>query len=143
MSVWCYKNVRKNDGPTRPRIQDIAETRVRYIIERIVLPRREGWENHHKRVYCIYKEEELNLRGKRPRVAGSFTPLRTPSFFNLHDCRSVDFLGDLTPEMFIEKQSEIIKSVYAKSIVFLIFNDISFYFLSYKHLLLKPKMSGY
>lgn len=60
-SVWYYKNVRKNDGPLRQRIRNIAETRVRYGIERIVvLLRREGWEDNHKRVYRIYKEEGLD-----------------------------------------------------------------------------------
>lgn len=95
-SVWYYKNVRRNDGPLRQRIRDIAETRVRYGIERIVvLLKREGWKDNAKRVYRIYKEEGLNLRVKRPRRcrAASHRSER-PTFSNLHDCWSMDFVAD-------------------------------------------------
>lgn len=95
-SVWYYKNVRKNDAPLRQRIRNIAETRVRYGIERIVvLLKREGWKDNHKRVYRIYKEEGLNLRVKRPRRcrAASHRSER-PVFSNLHDCWSMDFVAD-------------------------------------------------
>lgn len=95
-SVWYYKNIRKNDGPLRLRIRNIAETRVRYGIERIVvLLKREGWKDNHKRIYRVYKEEGLNLRVKRPRRcrAASHRSER-PSFSNLHDCWSMDFVAD-------------------------------------------------
>ena len=131
-SVWYYKNVRNNDAPLRQRIRNIAESRVRYGIERIVvLLKREGWHDNPKRIYRIYKEEGLNLRVKRPRRcrAASHRSQR-PASSSLHDCWSTDFvadalfdgkkieawreeyntfrphsfLGNLTPEMFIEKQ---------------------------------------
>ena len=67
-SVWYYKHQRPDDSPLRLRIKSIAETRVRYGIERIVvLLKREGWRDNPKRIYRIYKEEGLNLRMKRPR----------------------------------------------------------------------------
>jgi len=67
-SVWYYKHHRGDDAPLRLRIKSIAETRVRYGIERIVvLLKREGWRDNQKRIYRIYKEEGLNLRVKRPR----------------------------------------------------------------------------
>jgi len=87
-SVWYYRNVRRNDGPLRQRIRNIAETRVRYGIERIVvLLKRECWKDNHKRVYRIYKEDGLNLRVKRPRRcrAASHRSQR-PTFSNLYDC---------------------------------------------------------
>ncbi|WP_066754165.1 IS3 family transposase [Sphingobacterium populi] len=62
-SVWYYKHHRRDDGPLRLRIKSIAETRVRYGIERIVvLWKREGWRDNQKRIYRIYKEEGLNLK---------------------------------------------------------------------------------
>src|SRR5690606_34710539 len=95
-SVWYYKNVRSNDGPLRQRIRSIAETRVRYGIERIVvLLKREGWKDNHKRVYRIYKEEGLNLRVKRPRRCRAASHRsEKPAFSSLHDCWSMDFVAD-------------------------------------------------
>src|SRR5690606_33065190 len=61
----------------------------------VVLLKREGWKDNHKRVYRIYKEEGLNLRVKRPRRcrAASHRSER-PVFSNLHDCWSMDFVAD-------------------------------------------------
>ena len=60
-------NVRKNDDPLRERIRSIAETRVRFGIERIVvLLKREGWKDNHKRVYRIYKEEGFESACEAP-----------------------------------------------------------------------------
>src|SRR5690554_7558247 len=94
-SVWYYKNIRKNDGPLRQRIRNIAETRVRYGIERIVvLLKREGWKDNHKRVYRIYKEEGLNLRVKRPwRCRAVSYRSENPAFFSLHACWSMDLVA--------------------------------------------------
>lgn len=84
-SVWYYKNVRKNDAPLRQRIRNIAETRVRYGIERIVvLLKREGWKDNHKRVYRIYKEEGLNLRVKRPRCCRLLHTAPSSLFFPIY-----------------------------------------------------------
>lgn len=47
----------------RKRIEEIAETRVRYGYRRIhVLLRREGWPANVKRVHRLYRLEGLNLR---------------------------------------------------------------------------------
>ncbi|QRY57230.1 IS3 family transposase [Sphingobacterium siyangense] len=67
-SVWYYKHHRPDNAPLRLLIRSIAETRVHYGIERIVvLLKREGWHESPKRIYRIYKEEGLNLWVKRPR----------------------------------------------------------------------------
>ncbi|WP_353150630.1 IS3 family transposase [Chryseobacterium sp.] len=95
-SVWYYKHHRRDDGPLRLRIKSIAETRVRYGIERIVvLLKREGWRDNPKRIYRIYKEEGLNLRVKRPRrCRAAAHRSERPVFSNLHDCWSMDFVAD-------------------------------------------------
>lgn len=95
-SVWYYKHHRSDDGPLRLRIKNIAETRVRYGIERIVvLLKREGWRDNQKRIYRIYKEEGLNLRVKRPRrCRAAAHRSEKPTFSNLHDCWSMDFVAD-------------------------------------------------
>lgn len=95
-SVWYYKHHRPDDSPLRLRIKSIAETRVRYGIERIVvLLKREGWRDNPKRIYRIYKEEGLNLRVKRPRrCRAAAHRSERPVFSNLHDCWSMDFVAD-------------------------------------------------
>lgn len=52
----------------RHRIKEIAASRVRFGYRRItVLLRREGWEVNAKRVYRLYKEEEMQLSRKKPK----------------------------------------------------------------------------
>lgn len=66
----AYRRKPQRDEQTflRMRIKEIASARVRYWYRRIhVLLLREGWENNHKRVYRLYKEEGLNLRNKTKR----------------------------------------------------------------------------
>jgi len=95
-SAWYYKAHRREDFPLRQRIREIAETRVRYGMWRVyTLLRREGWEDNHKRVHRVYKEEGLNLRSKRPRRSKSAAHrLERPDISNLYECCSMDFVAD-------------------------------------------------
>ena len=91
-----YKPRRRDDGPLRQRIKEIAVSRVRYGEERIhILLRREGWPDNHKRVRRIYREEGLNLRSKRPRrsKAAAFR-MERPQLSSLDQCWSMDFVHD-------------------------------------------------
>src|SRR5690606_19599968 len=78
------------------RIKEIASVRVRYGHWRIyTLLRREGWQDNHKRVYRIYKEEGLNLRSKRPRRSKAAAHrLERPEHSSLYECCSMDFVSD-------------------------------------------------
>ncbi len=59
-----YIGVRPPQTALRTRIREITEVRVSYGYRRItVLLRREGWRVNAKRVYRLYKEEGLGLRG--------------------------------------------------------------------------------
>jgi putative transposase len=91
-----YKHRKREDSPVRHRIREIAETRVRYGFWRIhILLRREGWQDNHKRVYRIYKEEGLNLRSKRPRRHKSAAHrLDRPQLYEPYQCCSMDFVAD-------------------------------------------------
>lgn len=95
-SMFYYKARRREDGPLRRRIKEIAETRVRYGHERIyTLLRREGWEDNHKRTNRVYKEEGLNLRSKRPRRnKAAAHRLERPELTELYQCISMDFVSD-------------------------------------------------
>ena len=78
------------------RINEIAQTRVRYGYKRIhVLLRREGWSVNHKRIYRIYCEEGLNLRTKKPkrRKSAAQRVQRPPATF-LNESWSMDFVTD-------------------------------------------------
>lgn len=64
-SLWYRQSTKRSDKAIRSRIVEIANTRIRYGVNRIhVLLRREGWKDNKKRVHRIYKEEGLNLRSK-------------------------------------------------------------------------------
>jgi putative transposase len=66
-TVYHYQN-RRDDRVITQRIREIAETRIRYGVQRIhILLRREGWLINHKKTHRIYCQEGLNLRAKRLR----------------------------------------------------------------------------
>ena len=78
------------------RMKENAAVRVRYGFERIlVMLRREGFKDNHKRVYRVYREEGLNLRSKRPRRLRSgahrLERVDTPA---INRVWSMDFLQD-------------------------------------------------
>lgn len=63
-----YQARRPSQAALRPRIRDLAASRVRYGYKRIhVLLRREGHQVNHKRVHRLYSLEGLQLRARRPR----------------------------------------------------------------------------
>jgi putative transposase len=95
-SMFYYRASEKNDEFLRMRIVEIAKTRIRYGFRRIfILLRREGFNDNHKRVYRIYKEEGLNLRTKRPRRnrAGAHRIERVENN-DLNKVWSMDFVQD-------------------------------------------------
>ncbi len=64
-STYYYQPVERTDGALRLRIRELATSRVRFGYKRIhVLLRREGWQVNHKKVYRIYREENLAIRTK-------------------------------------------------------------------------------
>lgn len=66
-TVYHYRSCRDDRAITQ-RIREIAETRVRYGVQRIyILLCREGCLINHKKTRRIYCQEGLNLRIKRPR----------------------------------------------------------------------------
>ncbi len=95
-TTFEYHPHRRDDGPVRQRIKEIAVSRVRYGADRIhMLLRREGWPDNHKRVRRIYREEGLNLRNKRPyRSKAAAHRLERPEVSNLDYCWSIDFVHD-------------------------------------------------
>lgn len=65
-TVYHYRSC-CDDRAVTQRIREIAETHVRYGIQRIhILLRCEGWLINHKKPHRIYCQERLNVRTKRP-----------------------------------------------------------------------------
>ena len=95
-STYHYRPRRSEQAGLRKRIQEIAETRVRYGYRRIhVLLRREGWEVNAKRVCRLYREMGLQLRSKTPkrRVKAKLRSDRTAAVA-ANDIWAMDFVHD-------------------------------------------------
>ena len=95
-SMYYYRPADRHEELLRMRMRQIAATRVRYGFWRIyILLRREGFTDNHKRVYRLYKAEQLNLRSKRPRRRRSAAHrlARIPTQ-TIHQVWSMDFASD-------------------------------------------------
>ena len=70
-------------------------THVRYGYRRLtVLLRREGWHVNAKRIYRLYREEELIVRTKQRRKIARRQRVRTSVATRANECWSMDFVSD-------------------------------------------------
>lgn len=78
------------------RLRELAATRVRYGYRRLhILLRREGWAVNAKRVYRIYREEQLSLRTKTPkRRVSCQNRVQRSEASCVNDCWAMDFMTD-------------------------------------------------
>ncbi len=78
------------------RLKELAGVRIRYGYRRLhILLRREGWRINAKRIYRIYREENLSLRTKTPRRRVSCrTRVDRPEASRINDCWAMDFMSD-------------------------------------------------
>ena len=91
-----YQSIADGQAALRLRIKEIAGTRVAYGYRRIhILLMREGWRINHKRVYRIYRQENLVMRTKTPRrrVSCRRRIERAPAT-QLNASWSMDFMAD-------------------------------------------------
>ena len=67
-SYYYQSHGRRDDTPVRAALRRHAEVRRRWGYRRLlVLLRREGIQDNHKRVYRLYREERLQVRQRRRR----------------------------------------------------------------------------
>ena len=79
------------------RIKEITQARVHYGYRRVqVLLRREGFKDNHKRIYRLYKAQDLSLRYKRPKRNKS-AQLRQPKALASHQSDVEDGLRGRQP----------------------------------------------
>ncbi len=80
----------------RRRLRELAATHVRYGYRRLtVLLRREGWHVKAKRIYRLYREEELIVRTKqRRKIARRQRAMTTGLAVRPNKRWSMDFVSD-------------------------------------------------
>ena len=79
----------------RMRLHELAQARPRYGYRRLtVLLRREGWEINHKRIYRLYREDDLTVRIKRRKKLASRPRVRPPMADRVNDRWTMDFMSD-------------------------------------------------
>lgn len=91
-----YLSVARDQAYITKRIREIAAIRVRYGYRRIhTLLRREGWKVNPKRVYRLYRKEDLQMRLKPPRRRVSIKTRQEPvTAKRKNECWSMDFVSD-------------------------------------------------
>ncbi|MFC3183269.1 IS3 family transposase [Cypionkella sinensis] len=90
-----YEVVRQDDPELRERLKELAKARRRFGYRRLhVFFRREGHAVNHKRLFRIYREEQLHVhrRGGRRRAMGTRAPMVLPLLPNQR--WSLDFVSD-------------------------------------------------
>lgn len=66
--MYFYTSRKTEQAALKQKIKDIAYSRVHYGYRRIhTLLSRKGLKVNHKRVYRLYKEQELQMRRKKPK----------------------------------------------------------------------------
>lgn len=95
-STFRYRSRKKAfDEVLRRRLRELAGTYVRYGYRRLtVLLRREGWLVNAKRIYRLYREEELIVRTKQRRKMARRLRVRTSLATRANECWSMDFVSD-------------------------------------------------
>jgi putative transposase len=96
ISTLRYRSRRVFDEVLRRRLRELAGTHVRYGYRRLtVLLRREGWHVNAKRIYRLYREEELIVRTKqRRKIARRQRAMMTDLAVQPNHRWSMDFVSD-------------------------------------------------
>ena len=95
ISTLRYQSRKVFDEVLRRRLRELAGTYVRYGYRRLtVLLRREGWHVNAKRIYRLYREEELIVRTKQRRKIARRQRIETPMATRANQCWSMDFVSD-------------------------------------------------
>ena len=96
ISTLRYRSRKVFDEVLRRRLRELAGTHVRYGYRRLtVLLRREGWHVNAKRIYRLYREEELIVRSKqRRKMARRQRAVTTALATRANQRWSMDFVRD-------------------------------------------------
>jgi putative transposase len=90
-----YSSRKDSQAALRLRLRELAGSRVRYGYRRLtVLLRREGWAVNAKRVYRLYREEELQVRTATRTKRAHHTRVPLPGASRPNQRWSMDFVSD-------------------------------------------------
>jgi putative transposase len=90
-----YSSRKDSQEALRLRLRELAGSRVRYGYRRLtVLLRREGWVVNAKRVYRLYREEELQVRTSKRTKRTRQTRVALPGASRPNQRWSMDFVSD-------------------------------------------------
>ena len=90
-----YESRKVFDEVLRHRLRELAGMHVRYGYRRLtVLLRREGWHVNAKRIYRLYREEELIVRTKQRRKMARRRAVPSGVASRPNQCWSMDFVSD-------------------------------------------------
>ncbi len=94
-STYYYPSRKEDDRAVRMRLKEFAYARPRYGYRRLtILLRREGWCINPKRVYRIYKEEELMVRTKRRKKRAAYGRLNPLPAARVGERWNIDLMSD-------------------------------------------------
>jgi putative transposase len=90
-----YQSRRDPQDDLRQRLRELAGNRPRYGYRRLtVMLRREGWKVNTKRVYRIYREENLGVRTARRKKRSTHVRVPLPEPTRPNQRWSMDFVSD-------------------------------------------------
>ena len=90
-----YQSRRDPQDELRQRLRDLAGNRPRYGYRRLtVMLRREGWRVNTKRVYRIYREENLGVRTAQRKKRSAHLRVPLPESTGPNQRWSMDFVSD-------------------------------------------------
>lgn len=90
-----YQSRRDPQDQLRQRLRELAGNRPRYGYRRLtVMLRREGWKVNTKRVYRIYREENLGVRTAKRKKRSSHLRVALPQPTRPNQRWSMDFVSD-------------------------------------------------
>jgi len=94
-SSYYYQAVPRDDEPLRRALREKAAQRRRFGYRRlVVLLRREGWTDNHKRIFRLYQEERLQVKRRIKKHTAKWRG-KTPAAAQRPNQRwSLDFMSD-------------------------------------------------
>ena len=94
-SSYYYQGKGLVDGPLREALRVKAAQRRRFGYRRLlVMLRREGWKDNHKRIYRLYCQEGLQVRRRKRKQAGKWRGERAAAPQKMNQRWSMDFVSD-------------------------------------------------
>ena len=94
-STYHYRPRQRDDAPLAAALRDKAAKRRRWGYRRLLLLlRREGWLDNHKRIYRIYTQQRLQVRYRRRRRPAASRGQQPMPAVGFNQRWSMDFVSD-------------------------------------------------